>query len=330
MTSTGLPRNAPTVRAAVRSGTVQVTPALFAIPFGFAGLSGAWSLSGTPEATIVANVLAAVSALVLVPLAIPWIAQLLRHDRELTADLRDPVQGASLPALPISAMLVSVRLFAGADSLGRPLVAIFAILTLVTGVAIVVAWLVPRLPLNAYEPGFYLPTAGGSLLAAQCVTGLGWIGFAQALFFVGLAAWLILAVVTSLRLARAPLTPALRPVMAIQIAAPALAGNTYLVVFHHFDGYALTLALITAAMGVVQVALIPYYRQAPFGPAFWVSSFSYATTAALALRWINHERPAATDAWRAITLTLVTGIIALLAVATVRAIHRGQFLPRRL
>jgi tellurite resistance protein len=329
VTSTGLPQGTSRAPASVRSGTVEVTPALFAIPFGFAGLSGAWNLSGAPCAAIVAIVLAAISAVLVVALAMPWVARLVRHESSLAAELRDPVLGASLPALPISAMLVSARLLVAADTLGRTLVAIFAILTLVTGVAIVVAWLVPRLPLGAYQPGFYLPTAGGSLLAAQCLTGLGWTGFAQVLFFVGLASWLILAVVTSLRLARTPLTPALRPVMAIQLAAPALAGNTYLVVFHRFDGYAITLAAITVVMGLVEVALIPYYRRAQFGPAFWVTSFSYATTDTLALRWIIHGRPVGTDAWRAVTLAPVTGMIVLLAVATVRAIDRGQFLLRR-
>jgi tellurite resistance protein len=140
---------------------------------------------------------------------------------------------------------------------------------------------------------------------------------------------LILAVVTTLRLVQTPLPLPLRPVLAIEIAAPALAGNTYLVVFHRFDGYALTLAAITVAMGIVQIALLPYYRQAPFGPAFWVSSFSYATAATLAVRWINHELPPGADWWRAASVTVATGVVAALALATARAVSRGQFISRR-
>jgi tellurite resistance protein len=308
---------------------LDVTPPLFAIPFGIAGLSGAWDISGLPRTAVVASFLAVVSAVLAVLLAIGWIAQLVRRERDLVTDLRDPLLGPSVPAISISAMLVSTRLLAPTQTLGRTLVAIFALLTIAGGLAVVIAWLIPRLPLRDYHPGFYLPTAGGSLLAAQCVTLLGWTGLAQALFFVGLASWLLLGFVTSLRLARKPLATAARPVMAIQIAAPALAGNTYLVVFQRFDGYAIALAAVTAVMGVVQLLLISYYRQAPFGPAFWVSSFSYATTAALALRWINHELPPGTDALRALTLALGTGVIALLTIATVRAIGRGQFLVRR-
>jgi tellurite resistance protein len=226
-------------------------------------------------------------------------------------------------------MLVSTTLFDRANTLARTLVAIFAVLTLVSGIAVVVAWMVTRLPLRAYHPGFYLPTAGAALLAAQCVIGLHGIGFAHALFFVGLASWLILGLVTSLRLIRAPLPLALRPVLTIEIAAPALAANTYLVVFHRFDGYAIALAAVSVAMGIVQLGLIPSCLRAPFGPAFWIGSFSYATAATLAMRWINQELPAAADWWRAATLTVATGVVVLLALATARAIGRGQFVQRR-
>jgi tellurite resistance protein len=302
---------------------------MFAIPFGIAGLSGTWRISGQYWTSVVGDVLAAISAVLALALAIPWVARLLRHEADLFKQLRDPVLGPSVPELAITAMLLSATLLIWANTLGVALVMVFAVLTLASGLAVVTAWFVARLPLQKYQPGFYLPTAGVSLLAAQCVFAIGWIGFAQVLFFIGVASWLILAVVTSVRLARAPLPPALRPVLAIQIAAPALAGNAYLVVFGTFDGYAIALAAVTTVMGVLQIALIPYYQRAPFGPAFWVSSFSYATTATLALRWINHELPPGADVWRALALTLGTGVVAALSIGTLRAIARGGFFPRR-
>jgi tellurite resistance protein TehA-like permease len=311
------------------SQNILITPPLFAVTFGFAGLSGTWRVDGHQATATVADLLAVVSAALAVALAIPWIVQLVRRETDLFTELRDPVLGPSIPALPIAAMLVSSRLLAFAETLGRIMVALFASLTLLAGLSVAAAWIVTGLPLRAYHPGFYLPTAGAALLAAQGVTGLGWVGFAKALFFVGLASWLVLGVITSLPLARTPLGPPLRPVMAIQIAAPALAGNTYVVVFHRFDGYAVALAAVTAVMGVVQLALIPYYRQAALGPAIWVSSFSYATAATLALRWISHELPPAAVVFRTLALILASAVVAVLSVVTLRAIGRGQFLARR-
>jgi tellurite resistance protein len=308
---------------------ITVTPPLFGIAFGFAGLSGTWRETGRHSTSVVANLLAGVSAVLAVALAIPWITQLARRETDLRTELRDPALGPSVPALPIAAMLLSSTLLATFTTVGRTLVALFAFLTLVGGLAVVTAWVVSRLPLRKYHPGFYLPTAGGTLLSAQCVTYLGWVGLAQALFFIGLGSWVSLGLVTSLRLARSPLPPAMRPVLAIEVAAPALAGNAYAVVFNRFDGYALALAAVTAIMGIVQVGLIPYYRRAPFGPAFWTAAFSYATTATLALRWINHEHPTGADLWRTLTLAVATGVVVLLSGASVVAIGRAQFFTRR-
>jgi tellurite resistance protein len=312
-----------------RPSELIITPPLFAIPFGIAGLCNTWRIAGPQWTTVVGNVLAALSALLTVALAVASIARLVRRRSRLTDELRDPLLGPSVPALPIAAMLVSATLIDWDVTLAQTLVAIFAVLTLIAGIAVAGAWIVTRLPLRDYHAGFYLPTAGGALLAAQCVIGLDWVGFAQALFFVGLVSWLVLGLVSSLRLVRTPLPLALRPVLAIEIAAPALAGNTYLVIFHRFDGYAVALAAVTVVMGIVQIGLIPYYRQAQFGPAFWVSSFSYATAATLAMRWINQELPPGADWWRAVTLTLASGVVVLLSLATGRAIGRGQFIHRR-
>jgi tellurite resistance protein len=74
--------------------------------------------------------------------------------------------------------------------------------------------------------------------------------------------------------------------------------------------------------------LIPYYRHAQFGPGFWAAAFSYATVAALALRWINHEDPPAAPVWRGLTLTLASAVVVLLTGASASAARRRQFFPR--
>jgi tellurite resistance protein len=302
---------------------------MFGIPFGFAGLSGAWRLSGEYGATPVADGLAIVSAALLVALAVPWLAQLVRRETRLPAELSDPALGPFVPVVAITPMLLATALLGRADLLARVLIACFGFLTLAGGLAVVVAWLVTRLPLRGYHPGFYLPTAGGALLTAQCVVGLGWVGLGQALLAVGVASWLVLGVVTSLRLMRTPLPLALRPVVVIELAAPALAGNTYLVVVGRFDVYLLVLTAVTVLMGLLQVVLIPYYARAPFGVPFWAAGFSYATTAAFALRWIDHGQPPGAALWRGLTLALATAVVVLLSGATASAARRGRFFPRR-
>jgi tellurite resistance protein len=305
-----------------------ITPSMFGIPFGIVGLSGTWRVVGQHGASVIADALAVVSAVLAVWLSLPWLIELVRGERRLSADLANPVAGPFVPVFAITPMVLSTRLLTLSEGLGRTLVALFALLTIVAGLAVVAAWLIVRLPLESYHPGFYLPTAGGTLLAAQCVTSLGWTELARALFFVGLSSWLVLGVVTSVRLVRTPVAPALRPAVVIELAAPALATSTYLVVFGRYDGYAVALTAVTAVMAVVQLALIPYYRGAPFGVAYWAAAFSYAITATTALRWIDHEHPPHAGVWSGLTLAFATGVVVLLSFATVHAALSGRFLAK--
>ncbi|MGY2702245.1 MULTISPECIES: SLAC1 family transporter [unclassified Nocardioides] len=304
--------------------TEKVTPPHFGIPFGFAGLAGAWRLLDWRWAQPVADLLAGFSAVVLLVLVTQWLSQLWRRDSHLAVELRDPVQGPSVPVCAITAMLLSGRLVGLHLLVGRPLVVCFAALTLAGGSAVVAAWLLARLPLRSYHPGFYLPTAGGSLLAAQALGALGHGTTSRVLLGVGVACWLVLGVVTTVRLVVAPLPAALRPALVIELAAPALAANTYLTVNARYDGWAVALTVLTLLLALAQVPLAPYYRAAPFGIGHWSAGFSYATVAALALRWVDHEQPPAATVWSALTITFATGVLAALSVATLRADRRAR------
>lgn len=77
-----------------------------------------------------------------------------------------------MPAAAFTAMLLSATLIPVAGATGRTLVAVFAILTLILCLAVVAGWILGRLPLRDYNPSFYLPTVGGTMLTAQSVTVL--------------------------------------------------------------------------------------------------------------------------------------------------------------
>ncbi len=315
-----------------RAGTVNVTPGLFAIALGFEGLSGAWRVASGPGHSFsgVADVIAVISAVLLLALVLPWMAQLVRRQDNLLAQLRDPAAGPSVPVAAFTAMLLSATLIPVSGTTGRTLVAIFAILTLVLCLAVVAGWVLGRLPWRDYNPGFYLATVGGTMLTAQGITGLGWTGLAQALFALGLAAWVVLGVITGVRFVRGPkLPPPLQTTLVLELAAPALAGNTYLVVFRQYDSVAIALALATLLMAAAQLALIPAYRRAWFNPGFWSFAFTYATACTLALRWTEHEQPAGALGWQWLTLGLLTAMVLVLTVRSVVALRHGEFLPHK-
>jgi tellurite resistance protein len=315
-----------------RAGPVKVTPGLFAIALGFEGLSNAWRVaSGSGHSfSGVAGVLAVISAVLLLAVVLPWIAQLVRRQDNLITQLRDPAAGPSVPVAAFTAMLLSAALIPVSGALGRALVAIFAVLTLVVCLAVVAGWVLGRLSWRDYNPGFYLATVGGTMLTAQSITHLGWTGLAQTLFALGLAAWVALGIISGVRLVRGPqLPPALQTTLVLELAAPALAGNTYLVVFRHYDSVAIALALATLLMGAVQLALIPVYRRAWFNPGFWSFAFTYATACTLALRWTEHEQPAGAIVWQSLILGLLSALVLALTIRSVIALRHGEFVPRK-
>src|SRR5258708_33003251 len=81
---------------------------------------------------------------------------------------------------------------------------------------------------------------------------------------------------------------ALFPTLAILIVPPVIAGNAYFVLTGgRIDLLAYVLAGFIVLMALVQLRLAPLYFKLPFSPGFWSFTFSYAATAAYALRWIH-------------------------------------------
>src|SRR3954471_15122748 len=142
-----------------RLAETDVTPPLFAIPFGFSGLAGAWRLAGPGGPALVADLLAGTSALMVAVLAVPWVVQLSHRRGTLSAELSDPAVNADVPVLAITAMVLCTYLLSSSYELARGLIGLFTGLTLTGSVAVVLAWFVTRLPLRGYHPGFYLATA---------------------------------------------------------------------------------------------------------------------------------------------------------------------------
>ena len=82
----------------------------------------------------------------------------------------------------------------------------------------------------------------------------------------------------------------LLPTMAIQMAPPAVAGVAWFAINgDQADGLALALAGYAVLMAMVQLRLVPLFRTAPFGPAWWAFSFCYAAVFLDAIHWLSAE-----------------------------------------
>jgi tellurite resistance protein len=81
-------------------------------------------------------------------------------------------------------------------------------------------------------------------------------------------------------------------------------------------------------MALVQVRLLPRYLKLRFSPGFWAFTFSYAIAITLALEWITRTNPPGATGYAIGAITAITVFIGAIAVRTVIAVARGQFLAQ--
>ena len=205
-----------------------LTPNLFAISFGLAGVTQSWGAAAAQD--VVPAVAADVGWVVV---AVVWLVIAFLYGRCLVVsgryrtEMSDAVFSPFLALPPIVGMLRGVALGAHARTAGMVVFAVFLVATLLLGGWLSGQWIVVDRQLAAWHPGYFLPTVAGGLIAAGGAAQLGLPSLARFLFGYGVVCWLVLGSILLLRLfTEAPLPVPLRATMAIEVAPPATYGAT--------------------------------------------------------------------------------------------------------
>jgi tellurite resistance protein len=148
-------------------------------------------------------------------------------------------------------------------------------------------------------------------------------------FGIGVLCWLLLGALILNRLFVGATLPAtLVPALAIEVAPPAVAGNAYAALTGgRIDAVAYMLAGYTMLMVLVQVRLLPLYRALPFAPSFWGFTFSFASVAIDAMRWVQVEQPDGAALLEYAVLAATTLFIGDIALRSLVALNLGHVLP---
>ncbi len=227
-------------------------------------------------------------------------------------------------------MLLGVALAQQARAAGEIIFGCGAALTVLLGAWITAGWITLYGQLRRWHPGYFLPTAAGGLIAGGCSAALGFTTLSHVLFGLGAGSFVVLASIISLRLFVLPaLPPHLLPTMAIEVAPPVVAGNTWFAINGgRVDMPVAILAGFAVLMLLVQLRLIPMYRTAPFGPGFWAFSFPLAAAVTFGLHWLAAEQVRGRTALGYTVVGILTAGFALLAAGTIAGLINGTFLPR--
>jgi tellurite resistance protein len=312
---------------------VRLRPNLFGVPFGVAGLAACWAAAAgsAHPPPVVSTLLWALAAAALLVIGLPYLGQVVRG-RGLAAELADPTFGpfTSVPGMLV--MLLGGAVGPWSRPVGTAVFLVGLLATILIGGYLSGQWILSDLQLAQWHPGYFLPTVGGGLLAANVAARLGLDRTAAAMFGWGLVCWLALGSIVLARLFTQPMLPEkLRPTMAIELAPPAVAGNAWFAMNGgRIDLVAAMLAGYGLLMLLVQVRLAPLYRRVPFGPGTWAFAFSYLQAVTLGLHWLEVAQISgdAIVAWTLVALS-TTGVI-VLVLRTVVGLARGTFPPREL
>lgn len=317
MTSTGKP-------------AYRVTPNVFGTSFGVCGLAQAWStahaVAGIPRWP--ADTLWVAAAVIWLATLFWYAGNVIRGGR-LRTELKDPVFAPFTALIVIVPMLLGVALSGYARAAGAVVFLVALVLTVAIGGWLSGDWIIADLQLAQWHPGYFLPTVAGGLLAAGGSAVFGYDILSMVMFGYGVVCWLVLGSIILTRLFTGPALPvALRPTIAIEVAPPVVAGNAwFLINGGHVDAIAAGLAGYAVLMALVQLRMIPVYRQVPFSPGWWAYSFSYAAVFTLAVNWLGVEHAPGRTAWIAVLLAVLTLATAALGVPTGRRLARGSYLP---
>jgi tellurite resistance protein len=309
----------------------RLTPNLFGIGFGIAGLAQVWAVA--------ADTVGAASwpsyALWILAAAV-WLFTLVGYVRNVTAqgrlrtELPDPILGPFTALITIMPMLLGVALAPHARTAGEVVYAVALVLTVLLGGWLTSLWIRADTQLVQWHPGYFLPTVAGGLIAANGSATLGWTTLAHLMFGYGLICWFVLGSILLVRLFTQPmLPPPLLPTIAIEVAPPVVAGNAWFAINDgRLDLGAEILGGYAVLMVLVQIFMAGTYRRAPFGPGYWAFAFSYAAAFTDGLHWLDVERVHGRKGLTYLLVGLITLAMAALAARTVLGLRRRTFLPR--
>ncbi|HET7826207.1 MAG TPA: hypothetical protein VFK90_12805 [Anaeromyxobacter sp.] len=312
------------------AAAVRVPASFFSIAFGLGALASAWR--GASRAYSVSpwlsDALLVLTAALWIALFAAQVVKAVTAPDRLRAELDDPVQGSLAALAPASLLAIAAMTTIHYRDFAAVLFWIGAAAQVVSAVWIVGRWLARRVDPRLVTPAMYLPASVGNLVAAVAAGAVGRSDAGWLFFGAGAVFWLVLAAVLLVRhLAEGELEPALRPLLALELAPPAFA----LLAWESLQGNATEpapRALLGVALfvGLVLVRLAGRFRDAPFGAAWWAFTFPVAALSAAALRAASGA-PESIAADLAMPLFIVANaLVAAIAYKTVVALSRGSLL----
>jgi tellurite resistance protein len=300
----------------------------FAIPLGLTGLAEAWSDAGTALHFPVplSESFWVIAAIAWIWMTVAHLARGARSESTFASQLAHPAQGPIAAIMPIIGMLLGINLHEFWPLGGTVLIIVSIAAAALFAGWILAFWLRGQLTLESVHGGYFLPSVAASFVAGGAGSVIGASFLATGAFAVGAFFWLLMFALVASRLAfRPPLPDPLAPTMAILMAPPAVGGLAWFA----YNGGKLDvveqgLLGIAVVFVLMQLQFLRRYVHLPFSLGFWSFAFPSAFIAAFVIVWISKAPFIGWQVLAYFLLAVVTVLIVLIAVFSLRLYYRGR------
>jgi tellurite resistance protein len=300
----------------------SIPASFFSIPLGLIALGIAWQTAASlwSVSNWIAEALVWGGTGLWSFLLIAYLGKWLFRRADAMAELQHPIQSCFIGLAGVVSLLASI----GLSMVYRPLRLGFFYFGIVWTLIFALyqtgrLWMGDSKP-ETLTPILYLPIAAGAFVAASACAAMGYGDWGKLAFGGGLFTWFAIESVILYRLYTvAPILPALRPAMGVQLAPPAVGAVAYLSVgggtpdifANALIGYALLQALIL-------IRLLPWLLQADPTPAWWSFSFAAASLPNAAMKLAAHRDAGAISAIAPYLFVAGNLVIAAIAAVTIK------------
>lgn len=304
-----------------------LSPGIFGVGFGLAGLSGTWAITASHTGLPVAfaDLLWIVTTVVFL-INVTRFSIRAGNPVHYVEHFRHPITGPFVALAPATAMLLGDRLFAETAVVGRVVVIASFVVAVVLALGFMHNVLLGIGSIEDLHSGHLLPIVAAGFIGAQSLAIIGAPDTAIGIFAAAVLAWVLVGAALVARHGFfSPLPDALVPTMAIFAAPPVVGGNAWFAITagdQPVDRIQIGLLGISVLLIGSQLMLLPRYRTLPFSLGFW--SFTFTTTAAATygIHWLAVTSPPGVTAWIWVLFAVATAIVGGIAVRSIELLRK--------
>ena len=258
-------------------------------------------------------------------LASLYASKLALHGQSVLQELRHPVKLNFFPTISISLLLLAIAFLPLAPLVSSLLWTVGAALHLTFTLYVVSVWIHhDHFQVHHMNPAWFIPAVGNVLVPVAGIP-LGHPEVSWFFFSIGMLFWLVLMTIIFYRvLFHQPIEERLMPTLFILIAPPAVGFIAYLRLVQDLDSFARVLYYSALFLTLLLFTQVRRFLRLGFFLSWWAYSFPLAAFSIASMAM--YERTGS-DFHRYLgvgMLTMLTGIIGILLVKTLKAVRHQR------